>query len=252
MVIVHPVVWSSHDQTPDSQGVYKFPIKELWGKNVVGYIIRYFNFTNGSYTITAGKNDKIDVWFNSQEYTLTLSPGVYYGKTLATETETQLNASVAAGFTTSYSTETRKFTSTHTDTAFSFLFGTGTNKNKSAAHVIGFNESDTSSSTSVTSPNLAEFGSYRDRNIIIKCPELAIGCHIRNELRTDIMDILPNAALTGEQKVYHDLSGPPLFYENGTTRNVSYANVSIHYADSELPVENNGASWTIKLHLYVC
>lgn len=114
----------------------------------------------GNFVITAGENDKIDFEETAvTELTATITPGTYTADTLATEIETQLEASGASDYTVGYNIATLKFTLA-SDRAggggtFKILWQSGTNTATSIGTSIGFVvTSDDDDSASHTSDNV--------------------------------------------------------------------------------------------------
>jgi hypothetical protein len=104
----------------------------------------YGSGTGGGYfVITAGVNDDIDFEeTNGVELTATLGAGVYTADELATEMETQLEASGASNYTVGYNHSTLKFTLA-SDRAggggvFKLLWSSGSHSATTAGDTIGF------------------------------------------------------------------------------------------------------------------
>jgi len=103
----------------------------------------------------AGHNDRFKINYPSggTQHTIILAAGGYDGNSLAAEMNTKLQL-VDSGFSTSYSTTTRKWTISHSDWTFDLLWNTGGLISQKAALVLGFNNAaDDTGAGTYTSDN---------------------------------------------------------------------------------------------------
>ena len=109
-------------------------------------------FANTHYTVMQGVNDILDLVYNGQSKTITLTPGSYTSTTLVTELQARFTAASISA-TVTYNSNTFQFVFIF---AFNtrFLFSSGVNKSKSCYMVLGFNQTDTQLSTTQTSTNV--------------------------------------------------------------------------------------------------
>lgn len=107
------------------------------------------------YNVNAGidpntGNNVLNLIYNGNPFTITLTPGNYDANTLLTQLKTQLQT-VDPSFNVTYNTLTSKYTITAT-LAFSLLFATANNISYyKISQLLGFSAINTSTATSITS-----------------------------------------------------------------------------------------------------
>ncbi len=110
------------------------------------------------FKIETGVNDKIDANDSGPAFTATLTAGTYTGGSLATEIETQLEASGADNYTVTYSSSTGKFTLVDDTGGWALEWDTGSNTATSAGPLLGFDISaDDNGATDTFTSNFPVF-----------------------------------------------------------------------------------------------
>ena len=111
------------------------------------------------FVIETGVNDKIDADDSGPIFTATLTAGTYTGDSLATEVETQLEASGADNYTVTYSSSTGKFTLLNDTGNWRLKWSSGTNITINAGPILGFDiETDDNGATASFTSNFPVFG----------------------------------------------------------------------------------------------
>jgi hypothetical protein len=119
-----------------------------------------------SIDITLGVNDKLDFNEGSGELTATISAGTYLPVALATEIETQLNATGALLYIVTYDSDEEKFTIT-AEEDIDILWRTGTNAASTVGKALGFDiANDDEDSSTFTSDYPYEIDYYDDLQTI--------------------------------------------------------------------------------------
>ena len=119
------------------------------------YELLEFCMTDGLYNVT-NLNNKIYISVNGGgTQTLSLPLGHYSGSKLATEVATLLSTLSGSTFTCSYGSTTGKMTISET-TGDTFSLTYGTNTLNTARYLLGFDEVDTTASTSIVSVNVCD------------------------------------------------------------------------------------------------
>lgn len=125
------------------------------------FVFHSFTFNNEIYNVTS--NNNILPYYESSLTNIELTKQYVNGDDLASDIQTKINAISGGTAAVTYSSATGKFTITNT-TAFSLKFGDNTNN--TCNNLLGFNQTNTTSATSVTSDNIAYLSPYQ--RIMIK------------------------------------------------------------------------------------
>ena len=121
------------------------------------YKLHSFTFTNNLYNITS--NNNILPYQEGASYTaIELTQQYANGTDLATDIQTKINAVSAGTPSVVYNSNTGKFTITNT---VSFYFKFGDITSNTCYNLLGFSQTNTSSNTSITSPNVADLVAFK-------------------------------------------------------------------------------------------
>lgn len=195
-------------------------------------------FYNGIYNINSYNNKIYWTTTSDGSLTSTLTPGYYTSTTLTSHLSTVLSADGTPTITTSYSDETGKFNFSASAGNISFTFSTNTSN--SARYLLGFDEENTSESSSITSTNPADI-SYT-RYIGIDIDEFSSNYNdVNNRARTYLYPInssFSNVQYTNLQESYENILTLP-----NPTRKL---NIKL-YDDSGRPLSNNNLDWSFIL-----
>lgn len=149
------VILRSKDRTNynnTSSSDFELELKEPIESGV--YQLVYGSIPNTFYNVPSTNNmNKFVIFETDTEYTITITPGNYTASSLATELETQLDASAATNtFTVTYSSATGKLTFTTNTSDVEFRFGT---YQYDSAEILGFNfETFTATTGGNEAPNV--------------------------------------------------------------------------------------------------
>lgn len=191
---------------------------------------------NGFYNVNNNNNK---IYFNDgSDQTATLTNGNYSASSLATEIQTQMNAASSHSFTCTYSTATSKFTISDGTGNFSLKFATNTSA--SARYLLGFDESDTSATSSKISDNLIDISN--PQMIFVNISQA--GDNLRDTKNAIFADLfLPLDVSFGEMKYFK-----PGEEEKQTVKFVYTNNLEVYLRDENNDtVDLNGLEWSIVL-----
>lgn len=122
------------------------------------YKLLSFTFTNNIFNIN-DTNNKVYWNENSIDKISTLTNGFYEATDLNSHISTILNQDGSGTITSSFNDINSKFTITNT---LNMYFTFGSNTTNSASKLLGFNDTDGSASTSITSDNCIDLNTYKN------------------------------------------------------------------------------------------
>jgi len=214
------------------------PIESIHGVKISKVMV-----PNTWYVIMSGINDKI-YFTETTNWTATLTEGYYTTTTLATEIQTQMNSAYTTdnNFSCSFSTTTYKYTISHSATNFSLTFGTNTTA--SSAKTLGFEASDTSSTTSHEADNIVNLN-YSGK-LLIKCTQLMCRNSFVNNKKTNVIFPLLVNGNFGDNLLYESQGDDWCIYYK-PARDFDELQFSLLFEDNETLVPLNGHDWFITL-----
>ena len=135
--------------------------EEINGK----YMLKLFTTNNHLYNVNDNNNEVYIT--RGSPYTINLTNGYYTPTEFKDHLQTQLTSGTGTSFTITKNDNTKKFTTT---CASSFSYTFATNTSNSARKLLGLNETDTTSATSLTHTNTWDL-----------TPTKLIFCHIHED-----------------------------------------------------------------------
>ncbi len=201
-------------------------------KNVIGFRLVKATVPHTSYTID--DNNTTIIFNNGYDVTVTLIPGSYTFKGLGNHLQDRINASSLTGFTVSSNLGNLKYTISHSS-SFSIKWtdsGTGLDLHK----IIGFNNSDTTSSTSHTSDNAADQTKHFIDLVIPEIPSIA--CKMGS--KKQVIDRIPFNSPSGSLVYYRSPEGELQTHNYFYPMKLSSLNIQLYDNDSTNLYSGNG------------
>lgn len=206
--------------------------------NITGFNLSDYYIPNSSYIVNSF-NYQFLVTYNAVNYVISITRQNYNATQLATELQTQLNT-IAAVFTVTYNTQTNKFSFSSSALAFVFNF----TDYPRCARLLGFENTATTSSTSLTAPNCSRILISPYYTIVIA--ELPTTNYQKKGTSTFTINNNYNAGIVASP-VANDLINN--FYKLPDP--ISCSKLSVQLLDSDYNlVDLNGMSWFCEIQLF--
>ena len=172
-----------------------------------------FIFTNNIYNVTT--NNNILPYYESTLNNIELTTQYASGDDLATDIQTKIDAISAGSATVTYNANTCKLTIANT-TNFSLKFGDNTTN--TCHELIGFNQSNTDTVTTITSPNMLQLVSYKYITI-----NIAQDCslHVHNQTYQYDTFIIMGTSDFGDRMIYNSKDYTPQYMNLQPTKTLS-------------------------------
>ena len=172
-----------------------------------------FVFTNNIYNVTT--NNNILPYYETSLNNIELTTQYANGDDLATDIQTKIDAISAGSATVTYNSNTCKFTITNT-TSFSLKFGDNTTN--TCYELIGFNQSNTDASTTITSPNMSQLVPFKYITINV-AQDTAL--HIQNQKFQHDTFVIMGTSDFGDKIIYNSKDYTPQYMNLQATKTLS-------------------------------
>ena len=142
-----------------SNGTIDLDFGKVFKENAY-YELVEFAMSNSLYNVNA-YNNNLPFSENSVDKSTTLTQSTYTASELATEIQTQMDASGNNTYTVTFDDKSGKFTIARATGVDSFGFTYGTNTSNTSRYLLGFDASDQTEGTTQTSDNVIDITPYK-------------------------------------------------------------------------------------------
>jgi|SRR5579885_75937 len=196
---------------------------------------------NTIYNIQTNVNDRFN-FFRGSSFSYQIPAGAYTINNLLSTIQTGINGLDANSYSLTYNTTTMKVTITGTG-AFSLNWASNANASTGCYSVLGWTKADTSSSTSITAPNVPAL--QNPTNILMIISELGTDKYTTTNANKYTF-IVPNTVDSGEIIEYFPNDENYQVIAFGTPMNFTKFTVSL-FDDTNSLINLNGSEWNMSL-----
>lgn len=196
------------------------------------------NIPNTTYNIRS-TNNLLQFQHGATVYNAIIPVGSYTQYTFPQAIADAMNATDSNGYTCTYSFTTFKLTISGT-ASFSLLMA-----NSTIWYEMGFTQSNSSTSTSITAPNILQLG--LPLSVYVEVPELSMGM-TSSRVNDKCTWVIPISVNSGTIQYFADNSNYEQVYTYREGRTINELNVRVRWRNGE-PLDLNGADWQFHLLL---